>query len=77
MCVCVCAHACAQFLNGAQLSVTPWNVACKAPLPLEFFRQEYWNVLPFPNLGDLPDPGIKPLSRVSCIGRCILHQCAI
>jgi len=26
---------------------------------MEFFRQEYWNGLPFPSPGDLPDPGIK------------------
>ena len=25
-----------------------------------FSRQEYWNGLPFPSPGDLPDPGIKP-----------------
>ena len=24
-----------------------------------FSRQEYWNALPFPSLGDLPNPGIK------------------
>ena len=24
-----------------------------------FSRQEYWSELPFPSLGDLPDPGIK------------------
>ena len=27
-----------------------------------FSRQEYWNGLPFPSPGDLPDPGIKPES---------------
>jgi len=27
-----------------------------------FSRQEYWTGLPFPSLGDLPDPGIKPNS---------------
>ena len=27
-----------------------------------FSRQEYWSGLPFPFLGDLPDPGIKPRS---------------
>ena len=27
---------------------------------MEFSRQEYWNGLPFPSPGDLPDPGIKP-----------------
>ena len=25
-------------------------------------RQEYWNGLPFPSPGDLPDPGIEPES---------------
>ena len=29
---------------------------------MEFFRQEYWSGLPFPTLGDLPDPGIKSTS---------------
>ena len=27
-----------------------------------FSRQEYWNGLPFPSPGDLPIPGIKPVS---------------
>ena len=27
-----------------------------------FSRQEYWNGLPFPSSGDLPDPGIEPAS---------------
>ena len=30
-----------------------------------FSRQEYWNGLPFPSPGDLPYPGIKPMSPVS------------
>ena len=29
---------------------------------MEFSRQEYWSGLPFPFSGDLPDPGIKPIS---------------
>ena len=32
----------------------------QAPLPMEFSRQEYWSVLPFPSPGDCPDPGIEP-----------------
>ena len=28
-------------------------------------RQEYWSGLPFPTLGDLPDPGIEPVSLTS------------
>ena len=27
-----------------------------------FPRQEYWSGLPFPPPGDLPDPGIEPMS---------------
>ena len=27
-----------------------------------FPRQEYWSRLPFPSPGDLPDPGIEPVS---------------
>ena len=42
--------------------VTPWTVACQASLSMEFSRQEYWSGLPFPSLGDLPDPEIKPMS---------------
>ena len=30
-----------------------------------FSRQEYWSGLPFPTLGDLPDPGNKPASLSS------------
>ena len=29
---------------------------------MEFSRQEYWNGLPSPPPGDLPNPGIKPRS---------------
>ena len=41
---------------------TPWIVALQAPLSMGFPRQEYWSGLPFLSLGDLPDPGIKPVS---------------
>ena len=41
-------------------SVTPWTVACQAPLSIEFSRQEYWSGLLFPSAGGPPDPGIKP-----------------
>ena len=27
-----------------------------------FSRQEYWSGLPFPSPGDLPNPGIEPVS---------------
>ena len=43
-------------------SVTPWTVAYQNPLSMEFSRQEYWSRLPFPTLGDLPNPRIKPVT---------------
>ena len=42
--------------------VTPRTVAHRAPLSVGFSRQEYWTGLPFPSPGDLPDPGIEPVS---------------
>ena len=42
--------------------VTPWTVACQAPLSMEFPRKEQWTGLPFPSPGDLLHPGIKPES---------------
>jgi len=43
----------------------PTDCSCQAPLSMEFSRQEYWSGLPFPPPGDLPDPGIEPVSLVS------------
>ena len=37
----------------------PWTEAHQALLSIGFPRQEYWSGLPFPSLGDVPDPGIK------------------
>ena len=42
-----------------QLFETPWTIAHQASLSLGFLRQGYWSGLPFPSLGNLPDPGIK------------------
>ena len=49
-------------LSRVRLFATPWTVAYKGPLSMEFSRQEYWSGLPFPSPGDLPDPGIEPKS---------------
>ena len=48
-----------------QLFVTLWTVAHQASLSMGFPRQEYWSGLPFPSLGDLPNPGIEPTSPMS------------
>ena len=43
-------------------SETPWTVAHQAPLFMGFPRQEYWSGFPFPPPGDLPHPGMEPVS---------------
>ena len=48
--------------------VTPWTVACQAPLSMGYLKQEYWSELPFPSPGHLPDPGIKPMFHASADG---------
>ena len=54
-----------MLLSHVQLFATPWTVACQAPLSMGFPRQEYWSGLPFPSLGDLPDPQIEHSSLKS------------
>ena len=41
-----------------------WTVDRQTPLSMEFSRQEYWSLQPFPSPGGLPDPGIKPGSPI-------------
>ena len=43
-------------------SLTPWTVARQAPLSIEFSRQESWSGLSCPPPGDLPYPGIEPVT---------------
>ena len=42
--------------------MTPGAIDSQAPLFMGFPRQEYCSGLAFPSAGDLPDPGIKPVS---------------
>ena len=47
------------------MSNSLWTAACQPPLSMGFSGQEYWSGLPCPPLGDLPDPGFKPMSPMS------------
>ena len=51
--------------SHVQPSVTPWTVARQAPLSSGSSRQEHWSELPCPPPGDLPNPGIEPMSLMS------------
>ena len=41
---------------------TPWTITRQAPLSMGFSGKEYLSGLPFPSPGDLPDPGMEPVS---------------
>ena len=51
-----------MLLSCVRFFVTTWTVVCQAPVSMEFSRPEYWNELPFPSPGGLPDPGMEPWS---------------
>ena len=55
---------CAKSLQSCP-TLRPMDVAHQAPLSMGFSRQEYWSGLPFPSPGDLPDPGMEPVSLMS------------
>ena len=48
-----------------QICPTLWTEVCHTPLSKGFSKQEYWSGLPCPPPGNLPDPGIKPVSLMS------------
>ena len=60
VCACVLSH-----ISRVRLFATIWTVAYQAPLSKGFFRQEYWSGLPCLSPGDLPGPGIEPMSLMS------------
>ena len=70
--LCVLSH-----FSRVQLFAISWTIACQAPQSMGFSRQEYWSGLPRPPPGDLPHPGMEPMSLTStCIGRQVpYHWC--
>ena len=69
--VCVCWYS--LVAKSCLTLTTPRTVALLAPLSMGFPWQEYWSELPFPSPGDLPDPGIKPMSP-PLAGGFFIHQ---
>ena len=69
-------HACMlSHFSYVWLFVTSWTVAHQAPLAIWFSRRENWVVFAIPPPGELPNPGIEPISLyVSCIGRRVLYH---
>ena len=55
---------CCLVYKSCPTLVSPWTVACQAPLSMEFLKQEYWSGLPLPSPGELHNPGMEPMSPV-------------
>ena len=54
-----CVFSC---FSCVRLFATPWTVAFQAPLSMGFSKQEHCSGLLCPPPGNLPDPGIEPMS---------------
>ena len=54
-----------SLISHVQLFATLWTVSWQVSPSTGFFRWEYWNGLPFPTPGYLPNPGIKAESLAS------------
>ena len=51
--------------SHVQLFATPWTVSRQAPLSMGFSRILEWVAVP--SSGGSPDPGVEPMSLVSCL----------
>ena len=56
-CVCVLSH-----FSHIRLFATPWTVARLAPLSMGILQARMLEWVATPSSGDLPNPGIKPMS---------------
>ena len=64
--VCLFCYFCCLATKLHSTHCSPRTVAHQAPQTMGFFRQEYWNGLPFPSPRNLPAPGIER-THVSCL----------
>ena len=60
MCACVYSYMYTQWNTCSAVILR--TIAHQCPLSTGFPRQESWSRLPFPPPGDLPNPGVRPLS---------------
>ena len=53
---------CAKLLQSCPTLCNHMDCSHQASLSMGFSRQKYWSQLPFPSPGDLPSPGMEPVS---------------
>ena len=63
--VCVCAHTRAKSFQSYPTLCDPMGCSLPVSSVHGILQQEYWNVLPWPPSGTLPNPGNKPASLMS------------
>ena len=63
----ICECCCHLVTKSCPTLATPWTVAQQALPSMGFssISMGYWNGLPFPSPGDLPDPAIKPFPALA------------
>ena len=59
----ICVHA--KLLQSCLILCDPMDCSPPVSSSMGFSWQKYWSGLPFPSPGDLPNPGIKPMSLMS------------
>ena len=69
-CKCACQVASIVSESLRHYGLQPTRLLCPCDSP----KQKYWSGLPLPSLGGLPDPGIKPTSLMSSVGRWVLYH---
>ena len=55
ICCCIVTKSCLILCD-------PWTITHQDPVSMGFPRQAYWNGLPFPSPGDLPNPRAETAS---------------
>ena len=71
LCECMLSH-----FSCVRLFANQWTVACQALLSMGFSRKGHRSGLPCPPPGDLPNPGIEPVSFTSLATCCHSNQSA-
>ena len=67
MCACVCVHALCHSVTSNSCDTTQCSPS--GSFVHGIFHKEYWNRLPFPMPGDLPNPRTEPSTSPALAGR--------
>ena len=78
----LCVLCCYLVAKSCPILCHPIDCSPQVPLSMAFPRQEYWCGVPFDSPGDLPEPGVEPMSPtlaggfftiLEALGFCLHH----